>query len=80
VRHVECLIGYEGNAFAFTGDVVKDLLGITAVHPMREEAVETFLTRAGSSREVVDRLVARGHLARTRYGGHTFYLRRFAKE
>ena len=80
VRHVEYLIGYEGNSFAFTGDVAKDLLSITAVHPMREEAVDTLLSRAGSSREVVDRLVAQGHIARTRYDGHIFYLRRFAKE
>ena len=37
VERVELLTGYEGNAFACTGDVVEDLLEITAVHPMREE-------------------------------------------
>ena len=31
---VEYLIGYEGNAFAATGDARQDLLSITAVHPM----------------------------------------------
>jgi wyosine [tRNA(Phe)-imidazoG37] synthetase (radical SAM superfamily) len=36
---VELLIGYEGNAFASTGNAEEDLLSITAVHPMREEAV-----------------------------------------
>ena len=35
VEQVRYLIGYEGNAFAFTGDVEEDLLSITAVHPMR---------------------------------------------
>jgi wyosine [tRNA(Phe)-imidazoG37] synthetase (radical SAM superfamily) len=45
---VEYLIGYEGNAFAFTGDVQKDLLSITAVHPMRQDAVNEFLIRAGA--------------------------------
>ena len=39
VDRVEYLIGYEGNAFAFTGNVEEDLLSITAVHPMREDAV-----------------------------------------
>jgi wyosine [tRNA(Phe)-imidazoG37] synthetase (radical SAM superfamily) len=80
VGRVECLLGYEGNAFASTGEVEKDLLGITSVHPMREEAVGAFLSRAGSSWGVVDRLLARGDLAKTQYDGHTFYLRKFATE
>lgn len=78
-QRVEYLIGYEGNAFAFTGDVEKDLLSITAVHPMRKEAVSTFLSRAESSWEVVDRLIAQNDLAETKYQRHTFYLRKFTK-
>jgi len=77
---VEYLIGYEGNAFALTSDIEKDLLSITAVHPMRKEAVGTLLSRAGSSWEVVDRLVAQGDLAETKYNGQSFYLRRFTKD
>jgi len=80
VKRVEYLIGYEGNAFALTGEIEKDLLSITAVHPMRKEAVGALLSRAGSSWEVVDRLVAQGDLARTKYDGHDFYLRRFTKD
>jgi wyosine [tRNA(Phe)-imidazoG37] synthetase (radical SAM superfamily) len=80
VKRVEYLIGYEGNAFAFTGDIEKDILSITAVHPMRKEAVDTLLRRAGSSWKVVDRLVAQGDLLLTEYDGHVFYLRRFAKD
>jgi wyosine [tRNA(Phe)-imidazoG37] synthetase (radical SAM superfamily) len=75
VGEVEYLIGYEGDAFASTGDAETDLLGITAVHPMRAEAVKALLSRAGCSWEVVDRLTARGDLVRTEYDGHTFYLR-----
>ena len=77
---VEYLIGYEGDAFAFTGDTEKDLLSITAVHPMRKEAVSTLLSRAGSSWEVIDRLVAQRDLMETKYDGHIFYLRRFTKD
>jgi wyosine [tRNA(Phe)-imidazoG37] synthetase (radical SAM superfamily) len=80
VDRVEYLIGYEGDDFAFTGDVEKDLLSITAVHPMRSEAVRALLSRAGSSQEVVDRLVARGDLVETKYDGHIFVLRRFTKD
>jgi len=76
VGHVEYLIGYEGNAFAFTGDVEEDLLSITSVHPMREEAVDEFLARAGADWEAVRRLVAQDRLVEAEYGGHRFYLRK----
>ena len=47
IDQVEYLIGYEGNAFASTGNVEEDLLSITSVHPMREEAVSEFLREPG---------------------------------
>ena len=79
VKQVEYLIGYEGDAFAFTGDIEKDILSITAVHPMRKEAVRKMLSLAGSTWEVVDRLLARGDIAETKYDEHIFYLRRFTE-
>lgn len=72
---VELLVGYEGNAFAATGDPGQDLLSITAVHPMREEAVSRFLSRAGASRDVVEGLVRHGGLVRVDYGGHVYLVR-----
>lgn len=77
VPRLEYLIGYEGDAFASTGDIEKDLLSITAVHPMRKEAVSKFLSRAGASWSVVERLLARAELTETEYQGYKFYLRRF---
>lgn len=74
---VECLTGHEGNDFVSTGDVERDLLNITAVHPMRTEAVDTFLSQAGSTWDIVDRLISRGALVKTTWEGHGFYLRRF---
>jgi wyosine [tRNA(Phe)-imidazoG37] synthetase (radical SAM superfamily) len=79
VEQVEVLIGYEGNAFAFTGDVEEDLLSITAVHPMREDAVRAFLARAGATWAVVQRLVAQDQLVEAEYDGYHFYLRRFGE-
>jgi len=73
---VEYLIGYEGNAFAFTGNVEEDLLSITAVHPMRREAVEEFLKKAGASWEVVDNLLREGKLVELEYNGRKFYMRK----
>lgn len=73
--HVELLIGYEGNAFASTGDLADDLLSITAVHPMREDAVRELLAGAGATMSVVRMLVADGRLVETSYDGHKFYTR-----
>jgi wyosine [tRNA(Phe)-imidazoG37] synthetase (radical SAM superfamily) len=79
VRPVEYLIGYEGNAFAFTGDVEGDLLSITAVHPMRQDALRQFLARAGVTWPVVERLVAERELVEVEHDSHTFYLRRLER-
>ena len=73
---VELLVGYEGNAFAFTGCVAEDILSITAVHPMREDAVSDFLGRANADWSVIRELIDDGELIETRYDGHRFYLRR----
>ena len=76
VDQMEYLIGYEGNAFAFTGNVEEDLLSITAVHPMREEALSEFLMRAGADWPVVQGLIARGQLIEMEYEGRKFYMRK----
>ena len=76
VAHVEYLIGYEGDAFAFTGDVVEDLLSITAVHPMRKDAVSAFLKRASADWSIVLQLIERGQLVRTGFEGRTFFVRK----
>jgi hypothetical protein len=76
VDQVEYLIGYEGNAFAFTGNVEEDLLSITAVHPMRAEAVSEFLARAGTDWPVVRKLIAQSQLIEMEYDGRKFYMRK----
>ena len=74
--HVEYLIGYEGNAFASTGDVEENLLSITSVHPMRDDAVEELLRKAGADWSAVRSLVDRGLLVETKLEGRRFYLRK----
>jgi len=76
VNQVEYLIGYEGNAFALTGSVEEDLLSITAVHPMREEAVSEFLGRAGADWSTVHELIKQAQLVEMAYEGTKFYMRR----
>lgn len=78
VDRVELLIGYEGNAFASTGNAEQDLLSITAVHPMREDAVEQFLKKGGANWDLVKRLIQEDRLVELLHDGKRFYLRRIA--
>jgi len=75
IERVEYLLGYEGNAFAHTDDPVQDILSITAVHPMREDALEELLQHQGADFSLVDNLVQQGILKCTRYEGNRFYAR-----
>jgi wyosine [tRNA(Phe)-imidazoG37] synthetase (radical SAM superfamily) len=76
VDRVECLIGYEGNAFAFTGRAEEDLLSITAVHPMRKEAVEAFLKKASANWRVIEKLLEENKLIELEYEGNKYYMRK----
>ena len=73
---VEYLIGYEGNAFAFTGNFEEDLLSITSVHPMREDGVNEFLKKAKADWSVVKKLITEDKLIEIEYEGKKFYMRR----
>ena len=79
IDHVEYLIGYEGNAFTFTGNIKEDLLSITAVHPMREDAVKEFLLKAEVDWSIIKVLVDQGKLIETEYEGRNFFIRRFSE-
>lgn len=75
---VEYLIGYEGDAFAFTGDAQQDLLSITAVHPMRESAVRELLKHANADWLLVESLIAENQLKQVEYLGKRYYVRSFS--
>jgi len=73
---VEYLIGYEGNAFAFTGNVEEDLLSIASVHPIREEGMNELLRKANSSWEIVEKLLDEDKIVELEYGDHKYYMRK----
>ena len=75
IDEVELLLGYEGDAFACTGNVQQDLLSITSVHPMRKEAVDTFLNEAGASWSTIHELLSAGQLIEVMYQGRIFFMR-----
>jgi len=72
----EFLTGYEGNTFAFTGNIEEDLLSITSVHPMREEGVNNFLSKAKAGWEIIKKLIKEDKLVEVEYKGKKFYMRK----
>ncbi|MDH7562297.1 MAG: radical SAM protein [Caldisericota bacterium] len=76
---VEYLIGYEGNAFSFTGEIEEDLLSIMSVHPMRQEAVSEFLRKADSGWPLIERLLGENKIVELEYQGNKYYMRRLKK-
>jgi len=74
---VELLAEYEGTAFSSLGDVAEDLLAITSVHPMREDAVRALLLQAGGDWSMIRELLSTGQLIETDYKGEKYYLKKF---
>lgn len=78
--HVEYLIGYEGNKFDITGDLKEDILSITSVHPMKKEAMQKLIEKAGESWDVIEEMVSHNELVKTIYQDEIFYMRKLKKE
>lgn len=75
----ELLIGYEGNKFSSTGDFETDLLSITAVHPLREDAVGILLEKTGSPPSLLEKMIAEEKVGVSEYQGRRYYLRKFSR-
>lgn len=77
---VEYLLGYEGNDFAFTSNAEDDLLSITSVHPMREDAMNEFLLKSNTGASLIKKLIAEGKIVETEYNGNKFYTRKLSNQ
>jgi wyosine [tRNA(Phe)-imidazoG37] synthetase (radical SAM superfamily) len=73
IPNTELLASYEGNEFVATGDVEQDLLGITQVHPMRQDAVREILENASADWSVIERLLSEGRLIEIEYRNQHYY-------
>lgn len=77
--NAELLTGYEGNAFASSGNFTDDILSITAVHPMREEAVLELLHKTNGNINLLNGLIKNLMIKKLKFNDHTYYLRKFTK-
>lgn len=79
VPKTEFLSGYEGNDFSTSGDAIADILSISAVHPLREDAVENILAMNSANWSVVTGLLKNGQLKKVAFDRHFFYLRNLTR-
>lgn len=79
IGRVELLTGYEGNAFSSTGNFKEDILSITAVHPMREDAVMELLHKTTGDENTLDTLLEEKSLKKVLFGDHYYYMRRYTR-
>lgn len=71
--NLDVLFDAEASEFNSTGDIVEDILGIVAVHPLRETALRKMLERAGVTWGIVENLIAGNLMTRIDYRGERFY-------
>lgn len=75
IDSVKLIIGYEGNEFASSGDVRKDILSITAVHPIREEAVKKMLENSNEDWSLIEEMIEKKELIEASFEEHKFFMR-----
>ncbi len=71
---IDLLFEYEADDFTSTGDLLEDILSITAVHPIRESALKKMVDMADAAWDSVELFVQSGKLSRISYRGDHFYL------
>jgi len=75
--NTELLTGYEGNAFASSGNFEDDMLSITAVHPMRKDAVMELMSQSNATNADLNKLIEEGRLRKVDYNDQEYFLRKF---
>jgi len=79
IPFMDLLFETEVGEFISTGDLAEDILSITAVHPLREEALRTMVSRAGGTWKPVEELLATEEISSIVYRNERYFLRHFKK-
>lgn len=74
---IDLLFDLAEGDFSSTGDLVQDILAITAVHPMREDALRRMVARASGSWVMVESLIASNQLISVLYREERYFINRF---
>jgi wyosine [tRNA(Phe)-imidazoG37] synthetase (radical SAM superfamily) len=80
LNKVELITGYEGNDFVYTGNFEDELLSTLSVHPMREEAIKSFIAKSVAGWSILQKLLIERKLVEVEYAGKKFYQKNFGYE
>lgn len=78
VPFLDLLFEAEKDDFTSTGNLEEDILGITSVHPIREQPLRRMVSLANGDWQIVEELLRSEQLLCFSYGNEKFYLRRFS--
>ncbi|MFA5137692.1 MAG: radical SAM protein [Elusimicrobiota bacterium] len=70
---VSLLCAEPGGGFGLGGELTEHVLSITAVHPMREDALRALVGKSGADWTLIEGLVAQGGLVVREQAGRRFY-------
>jgi len=79
INDVELLAYNEGTNFSYSSEAEKELLSILAVHPMRKDAVEVFIKKAGASNVFLYSLIESEKIKEVKYNNNVYYLKNIRK-
>ena len=74
----EPLTGFEDTDMGYTGNIYDDLLNITAVHPLREDALRILLYHDKADFSCVESLIKQKIINFVRYNDEKFYIRQYS--
>ena len=76
LKDVEFIAYNEGTEFCFFSDAASELLSILAVHPMRKDAVERFISKSNSDWGIIKNLVENNFIQKVEYNSEAYFLRK----
>ncbi|MEN6300394.1 MAG: radical SAM protein, partial [Anaerolineaceae bacterium] len=79
IPFMDLLFETEAGEFISTGNLAEDILSITAVHPLREEALRTMVSMAGGTWSVVEELLPTKEISSIDYRNERYFLRHSKK-
>jgi len=75
LKNVEIISSNEGLNFSFSSGTEQELLSILSVHPMRKDAMEEFLIKAGAGWSLAENLINNNIIKMVEYSGEQFFVR-----
>jgi len=78
--NTEFLTGFEGTDTGHTGNIYEDILNITSVHPLREDALLKLLEKNGTGYNVVDSLISQRLIRQVSYNGKKYFIRDYHRQ